>query len=95
VSSLSGIDIEINTMPVIRGTIKLAEFFGHKLATGFGSETAGGILVFMNPSNVDSFHEYLADKGLPCWTVGKIVKSKESPCAYLTQDIQLIESEFP
>jgi selenide, water dikinase len=95
VSELSGVDVVIDTMPVIKGTIELAEFFGHKLASGFGAETAGGILSFMDSSKVESFRTLLADKGLPSWTVGKAMKPIGSPCASLSQDIQYIETEFP
>jgi len=95
VSELSGVQIVIDSMPVIKGTLKLAEFFGHKLASGFGAETAGGILAFMEPAKVELFKKLLADDGLPCWTVGKAVKSNGSPCASLVQDVQFIETEFP
>ncbi|TFG34734.1 selenide, water dikinase SelD [Candidatus Thorarchaeota archaeon] len=95
VSSLSGVDIVITNVPVIRGTLKLAEFFGHKLASGLGAETAGGMLVFMNASKVARFQELLANKGLPCWPIGTTMKTKGSPCARLSQDVQYIETEFP
>ncbi len=95
VSSLSGVDVVINRLPVIKGALKLAEFFGHKLASGFGAETAGGILVFMESTKVELFKKLLADKGLPCWTVGKAMSSEGSPCASLVQDVQFIETEFP
>jgi len=95
VSSLSGVDVVIDRLHVIKGTLKLAEFFGHKLASGFGAETAGGMLVFMESTKVESFQKLLADKGLPCWTVGKAMKSNGSPRASLAQDVQFIETEFP
>jgi len=95
VSSLSGVNVVIDTVPVIEGTLRLAEFFGHKLATGFGAETAGGILAFMAPSKVESFQKHLADRGLPSWPVGKAVKSDGSPCACLARDLQFIETGFP
>ena len=95
VSELSGVDVVIDSLPVIEGTLKLAEFFGHKLATGFGAETAGGILAFMDSTKVESFNRLLADNGLPCWTVGKAMKSKGSPRASLVQDVQFIETDFP
>jgi len=95
VSELSGFHVVIDRMPVIKGTLKLAEFFGHKLASGFGAETAGGMLVFMDSTKVELFKKLLADDGLPCWTVGKVVKSNGSPCASLAQDVQFIETEFP
>ena len=95
VSELSGVHVVIDRMPVIKGTLKLAEFFGHKLASGFGAETAGGILAFMDSTKVELFKKLLADNGLPCWTVGKVMKSNGSPCASLAQDVQFIETEFP
>ncbi len=95
VSSLSSVDIIINRVPVIRGTLQLAKFFGHKLASGLGAETAGGMLVFMHPSKVDAFQNVLATKGLPCWPIGTVMKAKGPPCARLSQDVQYIETEFP
>ena len=95
VSSFSDVDIVINQVPVIPGTLRLAEFFGHKLASGLGAETAGGMLVFMDPSKVDTFQEILAGKGLPCWLIGTAMKTRGPPCAKLAQDVQYIETEFP
>lgn len=95
VSSLSGVDIIFTKVPVIRGTLRLAEFFGHRLASGYGAETAGGMLVFMDTSKVDRFQELLANKGLPCWPVGVAKKTKGSPCAKLSQDVEYIETDFP
>jgi selenide,water dikinase len=94
VSSLSGVDVVINQIPVIPGTLQLAEFFGHKLSSGFGAETAGGMLVFLDSTKEDKFCDFLAAEDLPCWPVGKVVKSKGSPCATLAQDVQFIETEF-
>ncbi|TFH08352.1 MAG: selenide, water dikinase SelD [Candidatus Thorarchaeota archaeon] len=95
VSELSGVQVIIDSLPVIKGSLKLADFFGHKLASGFGAETAGGILTFMESTKVELFKKLLAENGLPCWTVGKAVKSTGSHCASLAQDIQFIETEFP
>jgi selenide,water dikinase len=95
VSSLSDVDVVFDRVPVIKGTLELAKFFGHKLDTGYGAETAGGMLVFMDPAKVDQFHEFLKDKGLPCWTIGKAIKPKGSPRATLAHDVQFIETEFP
>jgi selenide,water dikinase len=95
VSSLSGVDVVINRIPVIRGTLQLAEFFGHKLSTGFGSETAGGMLVFLDSTKEDEFCGFLEEKDLPCWPVGQVVKAEGSPCARLAQDVEFIEAEFP
>ena len=94
VSSLSGVDVVIEQFPVIRGTLELAEFFSHKLSTGFGAETAGGMLVFLDSDKEEEFRGFLAEKNLPCWPIGKVVKAQGPPCARLAQDVQFIETEF-
>lgn len=95
VSELSNVDVIIDRIPVIKGTLELARFFGHKLSTGFGAETAGGMLVFLPPEKVEQFSEYLKKKGLPCWPVGTAVKPDGSPCACLAQNVEYIETTFP
>ena len=95
VSSLSGVDVVINQIPIIHGTLQLAEFFGHRLSTGYGAETAGGMLVFLDANKEDEFRGFLKEKNLPCWLVGEVVKPKGSPCARLAQEVQFIETEFP
>lgn len=94
VSALSGVDVIFNYVPVIKGTLRLADFFGHKLAIGYGAETAGGMLVFMDPDKVDQFGKLLSKDHLPCWLVGTAMKPKGSPCARLSQDVKYIETEF-
>lgn len=95
VSLLSGVNVVIDTIPVIRGTLQLAEFFGHELSSGLASETAGGMLVFLDSEKEKAFQSALAEKGLPCWTIGKVVRSEGKSCACLAQEIQFIETEFP
>ena len=48
IASLSCVDVTIDRLPVIAGTLELAEFFGHKLAIGEAAETAGGMLVSLD-----------------------------------------------
>ena len=95
VSSLSGVDVVIDQIPVIRGTLRLAEFFGHRLSSGLAAETAGGMLVFLDSSKADEFQDFLAKKNLPCWPIGKVMEAKGSPCARLAQEVQFIETDFP
>lgn len=95
IASMSGVDVVFDKIPVIRGTLELAEFFGHKLSTGLSAETAGGMLCFMHPSKVERFKAILSQSGLPCWAVGKTEKPKVSPTARLAEGVQFIETEFP
>lgn len=95
VASMSGVDVVIDRIPVIRGTLELAEFFGQKLSKGLSAETAGGILCFMHPSKVEKFSTILRRSDLPCWTIGGAAKPKGSPSARLAQEVQFVETEFP
>jgi len=95
VAWMSGVDVVFDQIPVIRGTLELAEFFGQKLSKGLSAETAGGMLCFMQPKKVDRFTEILSQSGLPCWTVGRTEKPKGSANARLAEGVQFIETEFP
>ncbi|MFW9848998.1 MAG: selenide, water dikinase SelD, partial [Candidatus Thorarchaeota archaeon] len=95
VAALSCVDVVLDTIPVIRGTLELAEFFGHKLSEGFGAETAGGMLVFVEPKKVNNFIEFLSERNLPCWTLGHTIKPVNDPSAYFAKDTEFIETEFP
>lgn len=95
VASLSCVDIIINRVPVIQGSLELAKFFGHKLAQGFGAETSGGMLVFIEPNKASLFADFLQSRNLPCWTLGHVEKSMGEPSARLTEDVEFIETDFP
>ena len=95
VAALSSVDILINRMPVISGTLELAQFFGHKLKDGLASETAGGMLVFLNPNSVDEFASQLKKHGLPCWTIGEAIEPVGIPDAKLAKEVEYIETGFP
>ena len=95
VASLSCVDIIFDRIPVIRGTIELADFFGHKLSQGFGAETAGGMLVFVQSDKTNQFAEFLDERNLPCWTLGRVEKPVSDPSARFAEDVQYIEADFP
>ncbi|TXT57617.1 MAG: Selenide, water dikinase [Candidatus Thorarchaeota archaeon] len=95
VASLSCVDIQLNVLPVIRGTLELASFFGHKLSVGLGAETAGGMLVFLSREKVESFVQELYGYGLPAWPIGTVRKASANPSAVLAEDVEFIETDFP
>lgn len=94
VAVLSGVDIVIDTLPVIAGTPELAEFFGHRLTQGLGAETAGGMLVFLEQEKADDFAQHLKKDGLPCWTIGTVTKPRATPSARLVEDVSILETVF-
>jgi selenide,water dikinase len=95
VATQSGVDIVIDRMPVIKGTLKLADFFGHKLSSGRSAETAGGMLVFMPHDKEEKFRKFLSGHNLPCWTIGKAAAPRGKPSATLAEDVEYNETEFP
>jgi selenide,water dikinase len=95
VAALSCVSIVFDTIPVIKGTLELAEFFGHRLKEGSAAETAGGMLVFLHPDKVDDFLGLLKKNGHTCWTIGRAVKPSDVPKAQLAEGVEYIETEFP
>ncbi len=94
IATLSDVDITIDSLPAISGTLELAEFFGHKLKQGWGAETAGGMLILLPPNKVDAFMAKLESYGLSSWIVGQASKSADISSAKLADDVQYIETEF-
>lgn len=95
VAALSCVSIVFDRIPVIRGTLEVAEFFGHRLREGNAAETAGGMLVFIHPDKVAEFQDRLRERGHPCWIIGKAVQPKDVPKASLVEGVEFIETEFP
>jgi len=95
VAAQSGVDVVIEEVPVIKGTLELAEFFGQELGQGLAAETAGGMLVFLQPDKVEEFQEVMTLHDLPCWTIGKTEKPGATPEARLAEGVKFVETEFP
>ena len=95
VASQSGVDVVIEEVPVIKGTLELAKFFGHRLDQGLAAETAGGMLVFLQPDKVEEFQEIMRLHDLPCWTIGRTEKPRTTPEARLAEGVKFVETAFP
>ncbi|MBS7288480.1 MAG: selenide, water dikinase SelD, partial [Candidatus Freyarchaeota archaeon] len=67
----SGVDIEIDTIPVIKGAIEASELFGYGLEAGEAAETSGGILVALPRERVDDFQDALRRRGVVAYIVGR------------------------
>ena len=71
---LSNVDIMIDQLAVIRGTLVLAEIFGFPLLTGESKETAGGMLIAVAKENADDLLDELDKRRTRHFEVGHVTK---------------------
>ena len=86
----SSVEIEINTLPIIKGTGELASLFGHALLKGYGAETAGGLFISIKQEYAQNLIEKLHKNGCYAFEVGKVKKSGVGK-AYLSEDVKILE----
>jgi selenide,water dikinase len=72
VAILSKVNIEIDSLPVIKGTDILSDLLGYGLKDGTSAETAGGMLLSVSPDNVESLTKKLKKKGIKPFEVGRV-----------------------
>nr|MDO8063197.1 selenide, water dikinase SelD [Candidatus Freyrarchaeum guaymaensis] len=68
----SGVDLEINCIPVIKGSIQVSELFGYGLEAGESAETSGGMLVAVPPDKLDAFISSLKKRGVTAYVIGNV-----------------------
>jgi selenide,water dikinase len=85
----SQLDIEIHTLPVIRGTLKLASLFGYGLREGKSAETSGGFLISVPENRRDWLVSALKRRGTNAYEVG-VVKEGEGQ-AIVRDDVKVLE----
>lgn len=85
----SGVDIEITSLPVISGTLKLAELFMFPLREGRSSETAGGILISVSKQKSAKLLKELEKHNVKGYVVGKVVDGKGN--VTLSEDLRILE----
>lgn len=89
VAKESKVDIEIHTLPVIKGSDYLAPLFGHPLLEGYGAETAGGLFISIENEYVEDMIDMLHKYGCYGFEVGK-VKSGIGK-AYLSENLKILK----
>ena len=85
----SNVEIEIHTLPVIKGTERLAPLFGHPLLEGYGAETAGGLFISIDREYSEDLIEKLERYGCYGFEVGE-VKRKGVGKVYLSKDVEIV-----
>jgi len=85
----SGVSIQINTLPVIKWSPKIAEIFGYPLLEGKASETAGGVLVSLPEEKVNRLLKALQKRNCEGYEIGVVKKGPGT--AFLSKDVNVVE----
>jgi len=86
----SGLSAIIETVPSINLSKKLSEELGYAFTDCLCSETAGGMLLAVDPSKVEDFSNTLSSQGISNWIVGTI-DSKEVELVRISKKVEQIE----
>jgi selenide,water dikinase len=70
------LNIEIDILPVIQGTIELSSYLGYDLLSGSCAETAGAMLIAIDSNKIRSeeFQNHLSHHGVMSWRIGRFLK---------------------
>jgi len=88
----AAVDLEISSLPVIRGLAKLERDItvDYKLTRGLSAETSGGLLIILPPENLEIFRAFMENVGEgEFWIVGGVKEG--SRVARVVSDVEIIE----
>jgi len=86
----SGLSAVIETVPSIKFSKKLSEEYGYAFNDCSCSETAGGMLLAIDPSKVEDFSNALSSNDISNWIVGTI-DTKEAELVRISKKVKHIE----
>jgi len=86
----SGLSAIIETIPSIKLSKDLSGELGYAFDDCSCSETAGGMLLAIDPSKVEDFSNALYSNGISNWTVGTI-DNKEAELVRISNNVEQIE----
>ncbi len=86
----SGLSAIIETIPSIKFSKNLSEELGYAFDDCLCSETAGGMLLAIDPSKVEDFSNALSSNGISNWVVGTI-DNKEDELVRISKKVEQIE----
>lgn len=85
----SKVSIEIQTLPVIKWTPKIASVLRIPLLEGEGVETSGGLLISVPSPKVDQLLKTLRNMGSRGYEIGTVRKGAKK--AYVRKDVEVVE----
>ena len=83
------IDIEINKLPIFKGSLGVSELCVYGLEEGRAAETAGGILISVSPEHIDSLILNLKRRKVNPNIIGKVIPG--SGKVKIVEDIEILE----
>ncbi len=86
----SGLSAIIETVPSIKLSKILSDEYGYAFSDCLCSETAGGMLLALDPNKVEDFSNSLLSQGISNWVVGTI-DTKEPELVRLSKKVNHIE----
>ncbi len=86
---LGKVDIEIDQLPVIKGTPTLAELLGYPLLLGEAKETAGGMLIAVAKEDADDLLGELDKRKVRHWEIGHV--SKGDGKVHVAKQVKAVE----
>ena len=86
----SGLSAVIENIPSIKHSKNLSEEFGYAFNDCLCSETAGGMLIALDPDKVEDFSNTLSSQGISNWIVGTI-DDKEAELVRISKEVTYIE----
>jgi selenide,water dikinase len=85
----SMVDIEITSVPVVKGSLEISDILGYSLREGLAHETAGGMLLSVSPENTARLMDSLRKRQITPYKVGKVRDGTGK--AVLSRDVKFIE----
>lgn len=89
VAEQSSVDLEITSIPVVKGSLEISDILGYSLRAGSAHETAGGMLLSAAEDNVEQLLETLRRHRVNPYVIGKARTGKGK--VKLSRDLQFIE----
>ena len=86
----SGLSAIIESIPSIKLSKNLSDVFGYAFNECLCSETAGGMLLALDPNKVEDFSNTLSSQGISNWIVGTI-DNKETELVRISKEVEQIE----
>ena len=74
IAEASKVNIDIHTIPIMKGSLELSDLFGYGLRTGESAETAGGMILIISDNLKESLESELDKRSVTHYEIGTVRK---------------------